>query len=206
LKSDISKQSNRKKGKAVNLSWILTIFLMTIVISALMSLASSELLSGAAVIVAFGILLLIVLIGIVFDILGVAVTASDPKPFHSMAAHRVRGAQEALHMLKHAEKVSSFCNDVIGDICGVVSGTASAAICALVLSGRSDAPKWVSVLLAALVSGVTVGGKAVGKTLALNRSTDIVHLAARAVYYVKYLPGLVSGSFRRKGKHRNKKL
>ena len=72
---------------------------------------------------AFLILLVIVMVGIIFDIIGVAVTSADEKPFHSMAARKVPGSQEAIKLLRNAERVSSICNDVVGDICGVVSGT-----------------------------------------------------------------------------------
>ena len=81
-----------------------------------------------------------------------------------MAAHRVPGAQEALKLLRNAEKVSSFCNDVVGDICGIISGTASASIVLLILANRQSVGTRAQLLeigMAALVSGLTVGGKAV---------------------------------------------
>ena len=198
MKSDIPKQK-QKKGKKVNIKWIVTIFLSTVVISGLFSMISNTLLSRANMLSAFGILLVIILVGIVFDIIGVAVTAADPKPFHSMAAHRVRGAQEALTMLRNAEKVSSFCNDVVGDICGIISGTASASIVVLILSGRATLGI-LEIAMAALVSGLTVGGKAIGKSFAMSNSTKIVHMAAQVVYYVKYTPKAISNVFRRRKK------
>lgn len=131
MKSDISGQKQKKKSKKkVNIKWIITIFLSTMVISAVFSTISNMLLGQAGLVPAFFILLVIVLIGILFDIIGVAVTAADVKPFHSMAAHRVPGAQEALKLLRNAEKVSSFCNDVVGDICGIISGTGFCVHCA----------------------------------------------------------------------------
>lgn len=118
-----------------------------------------------------------------------------------MAAHRVNGAQEALKMLKNAEKVSSFCNDVVGDICGVISGTASASIVLIMVSGMTAAGSGVSVLeiaMAALVSGITVGGKAIGKSFAMKQSTRIVHMAALGVYYVRSVPKTIKKLFSRK--------
>lgn len=193
-------RQKQKKTKKVNGAWIVTIFLSTVVISAIFSLVSGALLSGANLAAAFCILLAIVFLGIVFDIVGVAVTAADPKPFHSMAAHKVTGAQEALTMLRSAEKVSSFCNDVVGDVCGVISGTASASIVVLMLSGRGGPMALVEVLMAALVSGLTVGGKAVGKSLAMKNSTQIVHMAAMVVHYVKGTPETLWRLVRRKKK------
>ena len=62
--------------------------------------------------------LFFIFLGILFDIIGVAVTSSDDKIFHSMSARKVRGAKVAVKFHKNAEKVSSFCCDVVGDICG----------------------------------------------------------------------------------------
>ena len=193
MKSDIPGQRQKKKSKkTVNFKWIITIFLSTVVISAVFSTISNMLLGQAGLVPAFFILLVIVLIGILFDIIGVAVTAADVKPFHSMAAHRVPGAQEALKLLRNAEKVSSFCNDVVGDICGIISGTASASIVLLILADRqtvSTKAQLLEIGMAALVSGLTVGGKAVGKTFAMTKSTSIVHCASKVIYYIKSAPG-----------------
>ena len=206
MKSDIPGQKQKQKNKpkkTVNVKWIVTIFLSTVVISALFSTVSNALLGEATLIAAFFILLAIILIGIIFDIIGVAVTAADIKPFHSMAAHKEPGAKEALKMLKNAEKVSSFCNDVVGDICGVISGTASASIVVLMISGSgagSGLSRVVEIAMAALVSGLTVGGKAIGKSFAMGQSTKIVHMAALVVYYVRSVPKNIQKLFRKKKK------
>ena len=142
-------------------------------------------------IVAFLILLAIVLIGIVFDIIGVAVTSADEKPFHSMAARKVPGGLEAIRLLRNAERVSSICNDVVGDICGVVSGSASATIAAQVLQNFDFTwPQIVSLLMSALVAGLTVGGKAIGKTFAINSCTQIVSGVGSVIYFLGHIGDL----------------
>lgn len=118
------------------------------------------------------ILTLFISLGIVFDILGVAVTAADEKPFHSMAAHREKGAREALSLLKNASHVSSVCNDVVGDICGIVSGTTAAVIVVQLQRALSTRTVLLSVGVTALISGLTIGGKALGKTFAIKKSTQ----------------------------------
>ena len=168
----------KKAGKTArpDFRWIALIFLMTVLISALMSFVSSNLLEGAGLALSFLILICIVLTGILFDIIGVAVTAADEVPFHAMASRKVPEAEDALRLIRNAGKVSSFCNDVIGDICGVISGSAAAVIAARVL------------LLSAVVSGVTVGGKACGKSLAMNSSTAVVRTAAKVLCFFRTLP------------------
>ena len=128
------KNSKAPKKQGPDWRWIFTIFFITVLISAVMSLISTNLLSSATLGVSFVILICIIAIGIVFDIIGVAVTAADEKPFHSMASRKVPEATQALKLIRNAGRVSSFCNDVIGDICGVISGSAAATIAARVLA------------------------------------------------------------------------
>ena len=123
-----------KKERLRTIRWVVTVFFTTLVVSGLIGLVSDEVMASSSLPVAFGLLLFIVLLGIVFDIIGMAVASADEKPFHSMAARKVPGAQEAIRLLRNAERVSSICNDVVGDICGVVSGSASATIAALILT------------------------------------------------------------------------
>ena len=144
--------------------------------SAALSLASEGSLGGAGAAAAGLVLAVFIGLGILFDIIGVAVTAADPRPFHSMAAHKEPGAKEALMLLRNAGRVSSVCNDVVGDICGIVSGTTTAVI-VVRLQATFSLPESVllSVAVTALVSGFTIGGKALGKTVALNKSTSVVY-------------------------------
>ena len=173
-------QGKKEKQRAVQ--WVVTIFLVTILVSGVITLVSDEIMSKSGIVTSFVILLIIVLIGIVFDILGVAVTSADAAPFHSMASRKVAGSQEAIRLLRNAERVSSICNDVIGDICGVVSGAAAATIAAQLLAKFSFSwPGMMGLLMSAFVSGVTVGGKAIGKTFAVNSSTSIVHFAGKMI-------------------------
>lgn len=177
-----------KKERRKTIRWVVTIFLVTILVSGFISLVSDEIISKSGIVTSFVILLLIVLIGIVFDIVGVAVTSADEAPFHSMAARKVTGALESIRLLRNAERVSSICNDVIGDICGVVSGSAAATISAQLLAKLDFSwPTIIGLLMSAFVSGLTVGGKAIGKTFAVNSSTKIVHFAGRTIYAFRHL-------------------
>lgn len=181
-----------KKQKNAMIKWVVTIFLITIVISGMISLISDELMDRSGIAVAFVILLAIVLVGILFDIIGVAVTSADETPFHAMASRKVMGAKEAIRLLRKAERVSSICNDVVGDICGVVSGSASAAIAVQIIDNfELSWPRVISLLMSALVAGLTVGGKAIGKTFAVNSSTAIVFFVGKTIYRLQHLDTLL---------------
>lgn len=195
----MSKSDPVKKERNKTIRWVVTIFIVTIFISGFISFASNEIMEASSVIVAFVILFVIIFIGIIFDVIGVAVTSADEKPFHSMASRKVPGAQEAIALLRNAERVSSICNDVIGDICGVVSGSASASIAAQIVVNFSGSVSQIILLaMSAIVAGLTVGGKAIGKTFAIGSCTKIVSVVGRIIWMVRH-PAMI---FRKKNKNR----
>ena len=192
-----SDPASQKKERNKTVRWVVTIFLVTILVSGIISLLSDVLMENSSMAVAFLILLVIILVGIIFDIIGMAVASADEKPFHAMAARKVPGAREAISLLRSAERVSSICNDVVGDICGVVSGSASATIAAQILANFDFSwPQVVSLLMSALAAGLTVGGKAIGKSFAVNSCTSIVHSVGKVIYWLNHFPQL----FRKKKK------
>lgn len=193
----------KKEEKRKNRNWVLTIFFTTILISGTISLVSDLVMERSSMVVAFIILLLIIGVGIIFDIVGMAVATADEKPFHAMAARKVKGAKQCIMLLRNAERVSSICNDVVGDICGVVSGSASATIAAQVLANFEFGwPDVVSLLMSSLVAALTVGGKAIGKGIAVNSCTEIVYHAGQVIYFFNNF-GTVFRSNRKKKKDRS---
>ena len=180
-----------KKERNKQIRWVITIFFVTIVVSGLISLISDEVMERSGMVTAFLILLGIIFIGIIFDVVGMAVATADEKPFHAMAARKVPGAKASISLLRNAERVSSICNDVVGDICGVVSGSASATIAGQVLANfEFSLPDVVTLGMSALVAGLTVGGKAIGKNIAVSSATQIVHGVGRIIYFLNNIPAL----------------
>lgn len=121
-------------------------------------------------------LLLVIFLGIVFDLIGTATTAASEEPFHAMASDRVVGAKRAIQLVRNADRVANFCNDVIGDICGTVSGSIGAAL-VIDFVVNYQVPQYrnlLSILIVGLVSALTVGGKAAGKSFAIKKSSVIV--------------------------------
>ena len=119
-------------------------------------------------------MIIVILIGVVFDMIGIAVTVADLKVFHSMSSKKIRSAKMAIKLINNAPKVSSICNDVIGDICGIISGSGGATIAlilALELGVNSIVP---SLIITALIASLTIGGKALGKGIAVMKANLII--------------------------------
>jgi len=169
-----------------NKKWSLIITLVSFFLSASMSVIASNILGNVGILVSFFVVFAIIVINILFDIIGTAVTAADEAPFHAMASRKVYGAKQAIKLIRNADKVSNFCNDVIGDICGVISGTASTYI-VLRIAADSESLRGVviNLIMTGMVASFTVGGKAFGKSLAIENSNYIIYKVAIIINFFK---------------------
>ena len=176
------KTKQKQNGSPVNVRWIATISITSFILSVLMSYTSKRALESVGNIIAFVILFAFIALGILFDSIGVASTVATEKRFHSMAARRVKGAKQAIWIARNAEKVGSFCNDVVGDISGIISGATSAVIITRLTQDGTDMRSVIlSLVITGCVSSLTIGGKAIGKTFAISHSEDIVFLTGRVL-------------------------
>lgn len=175
----------KKKRRYSNARWVARIFIITLVISVTLEFASTKALEGVGYIISIAVLALFIIVNIFFDVIGVAVTAADERPFHAMASRRVAGSRDALWLIKNADRVSSMCNDVIGDISGIISGSTGAAVAVMLISDFGVQALTAGMIITGAVSALTVGGKALGKTVALKYSTEIVHLVGRILSLLK---------------------
>ncbi|NLK87413.1 MAG: Mg2+ and Co2+ transporter CorB [Clostridiaceae bacterium] len=186
------------KGK--NIAWVLTITFMSFFISALLTAASSDILREADIFIAILVILLIISISILFDIVGTAVTAAEEAPFHAMASRKMYGARQAIKLIRNADKVSNFCNDVVGDICGIISGAAGAYIIFRVI-GAKETVSLIELAVTGMITALTVGGKALGKNIALHSSNYIIY---KVSVIIKFVIGKI-WLFQRKRKVKNDK-
>lgn len=148
-------------------------------------LISELVLENASNFLAFIIVFIIILIGIIFDIIGIAVTAADEAPFHALASRKYFGAKRSIKLIRNANKVSSFCNDVIGDICGIISGTAGALIVIRITVGKSALESTLyGLIMSGIIAAITVGGKAMGKTIAISNSNYIVYKVGVVLQFI----------------------
>lgn len=177
--------------------WILLVTVISFVSSIVLTVLSSEILKEADLFAAFIVILIIILVNIIFDIIGTAITAADETPFHAMASRKIYGAKQAIRLIRNADKVSNLCNDVVGDICGIISGAAGAYIVIRII-GQSQEINIVELVVTGLITAFTVGGKSISKTLAVRNSNFIIYRVSVIIQFITSKFRI----FKRKGKRR----
>ena len=176
-----SKRKEKINKKKTEYKWMLKIVLIAFALSFGLSYVSQVTIPNLSLFFGILITLLFIGIGILFDIIGVSVTSSDETVFHSMNSRKVPGADIAVKFKKNASKVSNFCCDVVGDVCGIISGTAATAIATILANQFNWSLLFTELFVAAIVAALTIGGKALGKGFAINKSDIILYQFAKTV-------------------------
>ena len=158
--------------------------IITLFLSFAVNAGSELVLTGAQWWLASLLTLIILVLGVTFDMIGTASTSCDVEPFLAMASRKVKGAKTAVKLSKNSHIVSSVCCDIVGDICGIVSGVCAAAIFMSLANGFSDnlneiANFFVKVGISAIVSTATITLKAVGKNFAVINGNNIIFGVAK---------------------------
>ena len=166
-------------------NWIYKVFLMTFFLSVLFSFATNTITSNANIVIMILITILVIVIGIIFDMIGTATLSCDEAGFHAKSSRKIKGAKESISLLKNSVKVASVCNDVIGDICGIVSGGMGAMV-AINLSRLLNGNNTItSILVSAVISSLTVGGKAIFKKIAIKKCDNIVFIVGKIKNFLR---------------------
>ncbi|QSX08935.1 hypothetical protein J0B03_02315 [Alkalibacter rhizosphaerae] len=182
-----TKQSTKELKLQRQRRWMIFITIWTFFLSIGINLITELFIQNTKILFSVSILITIVAIGIFFDMVGIAVASANMTPFNSMAANRVRGAREAVGIVKNASQVSNFCNDVIGDICGIVSGATAISIVYQIGSSYNLRDTTILVIIInGFVAAFTVGGKAFGKNIAMEHNTQIVYRFGSVLAFLKH--------------------
>lgn len=177
-------QTRRKELKhkeKIDKIWIIKIILISFIVALTFAIISETIIPNVNLIFGIIILIIVIFLGVLFDMIGVSVTAADIVPFNSMASRKVRGAKLAIKFKQNADKVSSFCNDVFGDICGVISGSIGVIISDSLSEIVNIDNLYISLLVTAVIASITIGAKAICKSFAINKSNIILYKFSKFV-------------------------
>ena len=175
-----ARRKKKKKRVPVWLSWGLTILVLSFLLSVLFSFLTEIAINDSSVYVCLAVLVVLLILNVGCDVIANAVLSCDVDGFNAMASRKIRGARRAVTFCKHAEKIASIFSDVIGDICGIVSGSAGAVLAAMfVFAEGSWEGMMVSILVSAVIGALTVGGKAFGKPISIKYNSKIAFAFAK---------------------------
>ena len=130
-------------------NWNLIVFILSFSLALVFSFLTNKLSNNASNLIMITLILLVIAIGIIFDMIGVAVLTAKESTFHAMSSKKIKGAKKATKLIRNNVRVASFCNDIIGDVCGIVSGGLGAVL-AISMS------KYIDVTLATIITSAII--------------------------------------------------
>lgn len=172
-----SKKEKKIQSKfAKNYRWPLIVLVTAFCISMMFGVLSEVALDGANIIISIVVILVFLVIAIITDMIGVAITSCDEKNLRAMAARKIRGAKEAIILQKNGDKVSSIFADILGDVCGILSGAAGASVASALITQNMSSFTGVVIasLVSAIIAALIIFGKALMKKYSMNHSEKII--------------------------------
>lgn len=161
--------------------WVLFVTILSFIITIVFSVLSDFILSKTGLVIGIIIILAFILLGVLFDMIGVAVASATDRSFHAMASKKVKSTGTAKNLIKNSSKVSSICNDVIGDVCNIMSGTATVVVSNNISTNYDLNHTIVLLIITSIVASLTIGLKAWGKDIALKQKDIIIMKTAKVL-------------------------
>lgn len=181
-------QENKKKAKKNCMRWPFIVLIITLCLSFVFGFGSEFLLSDAGIVVSIILLIFFLALAMMSDMIGVAITSADISSFNAMSARKVRGAKESIKLIQNADKVASIFCDIIGDICGILSGSIGAALTLQIVGANVVGIKEVLIasLVSAVIAALTVFLKSLGKKVAISKSDGIILIVGKIINFFKF--------------------
>ena len=162
-------------------NWIIKAFLMTFFIALIFSSVSNLIINNCNYVALIVLSIVFILVGILSDMVGTAVLSANESTFHAKSAKKIKGSKESVYLIKNSSRIASICNDVIGDICGIVSGSIGAMLAIYITNVTGLSVVISTLIISSIISSLTVGGKAIGKKFAIIKSDNIIFIVGKVL-------------------------
>lgn len=186
------KEKSRKKKKTKTklmpewLSWGLGVLLLSFALTVIFSFVTEVSIKGSPLYICIIVLIVLLILNLGCDMLANAVLTCQADVFHAMASNKIKGAKRAVTMCRNATKLGSIFADVIGDICGIISGAAGATLVIYIAAeGGTTVELIASIGVSAVIGALTVGGKALLKHFTIKYNKQIVFGFAKFTTFFK---------------------
>lgn len=172
-----------------NIKDAIVISLVAVIIAVIVGFFSNIITEkSGAVGIMISILLLVIILGIIADALGTSAAAADLRPINALAAKKEVGAKEAVIIVKKADRFANICQDVIGDVLNTLSGVFGVGI-VIAITTDPKLQNGYTLAITAIIVAITVFGKAIGKTYAINNANKLMILCGKFIYLFKKVVG-----------------
>lgn len=165
--------------KKSSVNWAVKTFVLSICLSICFSVLSQSLFPNLTSFFSLLVILFFIVISVLFDMIGVAFTTINKNNLEKFTDDK--GYKMAQRLCDNKEKISSFCADVVGDICGILSGAGGVSLVVNMHINNPNVYFLVTCLISSFIAGLTIFGKAIFKGYAVSHCDVVVMKTARLI-------------------------
>lgn len=130
------------------------------------------------------IILFFIVISVVFDMIGVAFTSLGQC---DLSKYKKEQSYEVLvHLAENTDKISSFCGDIVGDICGILSGAGGVSLVLNLNIIETNINFIVTCVISSIIAGITIFGKAIMKGYAVKNCELVSLKTAKILKHLQF--------------------
>lgn len=178
--------------KKTGLDWAIKILILSVALSIVFGVLSQSIFPILPAFLSVFVIFFFILLSSLFDMIGVAFTAFD---IQKLEKHKTKPIYKTANKLcQNSDKISSFCADVVGDICGILSGAGGVSLVLNLNLQNQNISFFITCFTSSVIAGLTIFLKAIMKPYAINNAETIVLKTA------KVLTNPVLSLFRKKQK------
>ena len=162
--------------------WAFKVLLLSVSLSIIFSLLSQSIMPTLPSFLSIFVIIFFIFVSVVFDVIAVAFTTIKKEDLEEYK--KQKGYETAKKLCDHSDKISSFGGDVIGDICGILSGAGGVSLVFNMQIQDENLNLLVTCLISSLIAGLTIFCKAIMKSYAMQNCAKIA--LKTAVYLESY--------------------
>lgn len=182
--------------------WAFKVFILSISLSIIFSLVSQSLLPSLSPFFSIFVIVFFVFVSVIFDMVAVAFTSINKEQLDKFKNEN--GYVMAVKLCERADKVASFGGDVVGDICGILSGAGGVSLVVNMNIQDTNLNLLVTCLVSSLIAGITIFCKAIMKTYALQ-NCELIAIVTGAYLEASFFNRMRKKRQEKKHKRKKKK-
>ena len=154
------------------MKWVTKAFVLSISLSIVFGMMSQSVFPVLPAFLSIFVILFFIFVSCLFDMIGVAFTSFDKSRL--VLYEKEKCFEIAKRLCENTDKISSFCGDIVGDICGILSGAGGVSLVVNLNLKNANIAFLLTCFVSSLIAGLTILGKAIMKTYAVESAETVV--------------------------------
>ena len=162
--------------------WAFKALILSVSVSIVFGMFSQSLFPALPAFLSVLIIFFFIFISVLFDMIGVAFTTLSKNDLNGLSEPDSPLFETLSKLFENKDKISSFCGDIVGDICGILSGAGGVSLVYNMHFSDINVNFIATCITSSVIAGLTIFGKAVMKGYAVQNCKNVAYMTAKTIY------------------------